>query len=243
MDASRLLDLLIAIPAFVAALTIHEFAHAWAGTRLGDDLAKRMGRLTLDPLKHLDPIGSLFFVLGALGGFFFGWAKPVPFNPRNFDNPRRDSMLVALAGPASNLLQLPIWLALTWGVSRLLSVDDRLTAFSAMVGQTTESSPMAPGPLLLQMLAWGVIINLTLAAFNMIPVPPLDGHYVLELLGPESVSRFFEQIRPYSFIILIVLINLPAPFNVMDAVLRPVQLFGYQLVAWTFLGQWMSFGA
>src|SRR5947207_1684668 len=111
LDPGRLFFMLLDLPAFVAALTVHEFAHAWMANRLGDDTPRRMGRLTLDPLAHLDPIGSLFWVVAALSGFpLLAWAKPVPFNPRNLSQPRRDAILIAIAGPCSNLLQIPIWL-------------------------------------------------------------------------------------------------------------------------------------
>jgi len=191
-DFDRIFSLLLAIPAFVAALTVHEFAHAWMAVRLGDDTPRRMGRLTLDPLSHLDPIGSLVFLMSALSGFGFGWAKPVPFNPRNLDHPRRDAMLIAVAGPVSNLLQIPIWLFLLWIF--------RLAAGAVMPAfQGAPDSLMQAG---LMLLVQGVIINMMLAAFNMIPIPPLDGHYILEGLGPPAVTDFFNTIRPYSFLIL-----------------------------------------
>lgn len=227
MDSARLLNLLLAIPAIVAGLTVHEFAHAWAGYRQGDDTARSLGRLTLDPLKHLDLFGSIAFVIGALSGFFFGWAKPVPFNPRNFKHPHRGAMLVAIAGPISNLLQIPVWLVLLWIAGRIAGPEASLTAIMAMAGQWQSVQPMT---VLLVILMMGVVINLTLAAFNMIPLPPLDGHYVLEFLGPPAIGQFFDQIRPYSFMILLVIINLPAPFNFVSAILGPVQAFGYSLV-------------
>ncbi len=231
MDSQRLLNLLVAIPAFVAALTVHEFAHAWMGNRLGDDTARRMGRLTLDPLKHLDPFGSLMFVMGALYGYFFGWAKPVPFSPRNLSHPRRDSMLIAVAGPISNLLQLPVWLLLLWIGGRVAdrfgNPETKYDALSLLIGHAQSLDPMV---MILGMLMFGVVINLTIAAFNMIPLPPLDGHYVLEGLGPPAITEFFDMIRPFSFMILLVLINLPQPFNILSSVLGPVQLFAYSLI-------------
>ena len=221
----RVLSLLIAMPALVAGLTVHEFAHAWTAFKLGDTTAQRQGRLTLDPLKHLDPLGTIFMLLSALGGFFFGWAKPVPFDPRFMKHPRRDAMLVAIAGPISNILQVPIWLALIAIVSRLM--PDSLNGDSL-------SLPV----LLLQMARLGVIINLTLAVFNMIPLPPLDGHYVLEFLGGEPVTRVFEMLRPYSFMLLLLIINLPAPFNFVRQILGPVRGFADHLFVWGVTGQW-----
>ncbi len=225
----RVLGLLIAIPALIAGLTVHEFAHAWASNRLGDDTARRMGRLTLDPLKHLDPLGSLFMVVGALSGFFFGWAKPVPFNPRNFEHPRRDAMLVAIAGPISNLLQVPIWLALVALISHALPASNPDNGLSAPV-------------VLLLLAQMGVRVNLTLAAFNMIPLPPLDGHYVLEFFGGEPVTRAFDAIRPFSFILLIMLLNLPAPYNILSRAIGPVYSFADEIMWWAQTGQWVPLG-
>ena len=229
MDSSLILNLLLAIPAIVSALTIHEFAHAWTANRLGDDTARRLGRLTLDPLKHLDPIGSLMMVMGALVGFFIGWAKPVPFSPRNFENPQRDAMLVAIAGPISNLLQAVVWLVLLAIYGRIVGLDQNGS------GEMTLSS------LLFQMIFLGVRINLVLAAFNMLPLPPLDGHYVLEFLGPPSVKEFFDLIRPYSFLILLAIINLPSmgiPFDLLGSVLGPIQILGTRLALFALGAGW-----
>ena len=217
---------LIALPALVAGLTVHEFAHAWTAYRLGDNTAERQGRLTLDPLKHLDPLGTIFMLVGALSGFFFGWAKPVPFDPRHFKHPKRDGMLVAIAGPISNLLQIPIWLGLVAIMSRLAPAD------------ALDSENMSAWSIALEMLQRGVIINLSLAAYNMIPLPPLDGHYVLEFFGGQPVSRAFDAVRPYSFMLLLVIINLRAPFDIVRQVLRPVYYFGNELLVWAMTGLW-----
>ncbi len=195
-DQERLLSLICAIPAFVAGLTFHEFAHAWAGDRLGDDTPRRMGRLTLDPMAHIDAFGAIFFILAWFSGFGLGWAKPVPIQPRNMAHPRRDSLLVAIAGPISNLLQMPFWLA-------------GLFAFGFVAGKSgwAFTNPTAVPTLIMQALLYGVVINVGLAAFNMIPIPPLDGHWVLQALGGRPLEILFDQIRPYSFILLIALIN------------------------------------
>ncbi len=214
----NILNLLCAVPALVAGLSVHEFAHAWAAHKLGDDTAKRQGRLTLDPLAHLDPIGSLFMLLAAFVGFFVGWAKPVPTNPRNFAHPRRDGALVAIAGPVSNLLQVPFWMA------SLI-----LCSYLGIKFGWAEGPGAVTFDLVLTALTFGVVVNIALAAFNMIPIPPLDGHWILGSLAGPPVEEFFDQIRPYSFVILIVFINIP---GVADAVLYPAYEGAYTLVGW-----------
>ena len=209
LSLDAILNLLCAIPALVLGLTIHEFAHAWTAHKLGDDTAKNQGRVTLDPLAHLDPIGSIFILLATFVGFFIGWAKPVPVNSRNFAHPRRDGTLVALAGPVSNLLQVPFWLL---GVAICYYVGARFDLVEGQGGATFE--------LIARALRYGVIVNISLAAFNMIPIPPLDGHWILGALAGPPVEEFFDSIRPYSFVILLVLINIP---GVADVVLGPAQ--------------------
>jgi Zn-dependent protease len=219
--------LLLFIPAFVSALTIHEFAHAWAGNRLGDDTARRTGRLTIDPMAHLDPFGSLVMVFAILAGLpLIGWAKPVPFNPRNLENPRQGGMLIALAGPISNLLQMPIWLGALWLLSLVAGRNDpnfAMNVFRTLAGQPDMSNTMA---IFGAVLATGVLVNIGLAAFNMIPIPPLDGHYVLEALGPPSVTALFDAIRPWSFILLYVLLWT----GMVRLVMEPVLMLAYRLV-------------
>jgi Zn-dependent protease len=207
-SASRLFYLLLTLPAFVAALTIHEFAHAWMANRLGDDTPRRMGRLTLDPLAHLDPFGSLLFVIAALTGLpLLAWAKPVPFNPRNLDNARTGAILIAIAGPISNLLQMPFWLLALW-IFRVAMQQSGVVFDGDMIAGIVYRQPDATSiaSLISTMLATGVIVNVLLAVFNMIPLPPLDGHYVLEGLGPPMVTDFFNSIRPWSFLILMLLL-------------------------------------
>ena len=226
----RIFRLLLFIPAFVAALTVHEFAHAWAGNRLGDDTARRQGRLTLDPLAHLDPFGCLIIVFAVLSNFpLMGWAKPVPFDPRNLRNPRRDGMLIALAGPISNLLQLPIWLFLLW-IFRLVAerqVPNFLEATLDGIYGIPDMSNLAS--VVATMLASGIIINISLAAFNMIPIPPLDGHYVLEALGPPAVTDLYNAIRPWSFMVLYALLWTGA----LTIIMSPVRQVAYSLVNFT----------
>lgn len=215
----KVLYLLLLAPAFVSALTIHEFAHAWAAYKLGDDTAQRQGRLTLDPLAHLDPLGTLLIVIAILTGApLIGWAKPVPFQMRNLNNPRRDAMLVAIAGPISNILQAIVWLVLLF-IFRLI-----IQRFGMNID---ESSPFSSLPsLFMTMTIIAVSMNITLAVFNMIPLPPLDGHYVLEGLGPPFIADFFDMIRPYAFIILLGLLWM----KVFHIILAPFMNFADSLI-------------
>ena len=210
-----LLALLCSIPALLAGLTVHEFAHAWAADRLGDDTPRREGRLTLDPVVHIDPLGAIFFIVSSLAGYGLGWAKPVMTNPRNLKHPRRDSLLIAIAGPISNILQTPIWMALLW-------VFGFVATKMNLGGQSNEMIPL----LLSAALVAGVTVNIGLAAFNMIPIPPLDGHWVLQAIGGRPIEELFDAIRPYSFFILIIIINFTP---LLSIVLGPVRVFADDL--------------
>ena len=183
-------QLLIIPPVLLFSLTIHEMAHAVTADWYGDPTARRLGRISLNPLVHLDPVGSLLLPLMGFyfGGFIFGWAKPVPVNLANLKNHRRDFLVIAAAGPASNI-------ALAIGASALLGiVPGGLGA--------AEGIPAVLATLGLFM----VQLNLLLAVFNMLPIPPLDGGNVLAGLLPESLAASYDRlIRPYGFVILIVL--------------------------------------
>ena len=175
-------QLLIILPVLLFSLTIHEMAHAVTADWYGDPTARRLGRISLNPLVHLDPVGSV------LGGFIFGWAKPVPVNTANLKNHRRDFLVIAAAGPASNIV-------MAIGASALLGlVPGGLGA--------AEGTPAVLATLLLFM----VQLNLILAVFNMLPIPPLDGGNVLAGLLPETLAASYDRlIRPFGFLILIVL--------------------------------------
>jgi len=214
MDPQNFLFLLLVLPAFISSLTIHEFAHAWAAHKLGDDTAKQLGRLTLDPLVHLDLWGTILMVVAILSGLpLIGWAKPVPVNPNNFKNRRRDDVLVAIAGPISNIIQAVVWLVLlglfllglrlygqSMGMNGLEAIFSRNPSFSSWV------SPV------FTVITYGVLINIALAAFNMIPLPPLDGHWVLMGLEIPSINQLFEVIRPWSIFLIMALVAIP-PFS------------------------------
>lgn len=175
---------IISIAAFIVALTIHEFCHALSAYLLGDPTAERMGRLTLNPLAHIDPLGLLLLIL-----IRFGWAKPVPFDPRNFRYPRLYSVLVGLAGPFSNLV---IALICMFGLHHIPA----FISYKIL-------------PLYTQFLQVSVWINVMLGVFNILPVPPLDGSHLLRALLPESVLPYYYRFERLSFILLIILISIP----------------------------------
>ena len=180
-----LLSIAIPIAIVLVALTIHEAAHAWSADRLGDPTARMLGRVSLNPIVHIDLIGTILLPLVSIvsGLPLLGWAKPVPVNISRFAHPRRDFMIVAAAGPLSNLAQ-----ALVAGL--LLAVIDPGAAGSF------------GGSLVHGVLRLVVTANVFLAVFNLIPVPPLDGGNVLAGLLPRDAARVFDNLRPYGFIIL-----------------------------------------
>ncbi len=195
------------IVVLILAFSVHECAHAWAAMRLGDPTAMMLGRVTLNPLKHLDPVGSVLFPLISLvyGGFLVGWAKPTPVSGRNFKNYRRDDILVTLAGPASNLLSATIALILLIVVKHLLPAGETAIATAMAIaghapGVVTEGLP-ALFPIAL-FLYFAISINLLLFVFNLIPLPPLDGSHILRHFLPYKAAQLYDRIGVFSLIIL-----------------------------------------
>lgn len=172
-----------AIVAFILALTIHEFCHALTAHLLGDDTPERMGRLTLNPLAHIDPLGLLFLIIARIG-----WAKPVPFNPHNFSRPKLYSVIVGLAGPASNFALALIFMYASRFIPPHLSTQTAVLVKS--------------------FLTTSVWINVMLGIFNLLPIPPLDGSHIIYVNLPEKWKPYYNKFQPFSIILLFVLINI-----------------------------------
>lgn len=192
----------VAIIPVLFAITVHEVAHGWVANKFGDPTARMLGRLSLNPIKHIDPIGTIVVpgLMLLLGGFLFGWAKPVPVDPRNFKNPKTDMIWVAIAGPLSNLI-----MAFLWAIILKLCV-------SALAAEHALSIPLR------YMAQIGIQINIVLLVLNLIPIPPLDGSKVLMGLLPGRMAYKLSLIEPYGFFILLALIY----FGVFSAILNPV---------------------
>ncbi|TAK62441.1 site-2 protease family protein [Methylobacter sp.] len=185
----------------IFAITVHEVAHGWVAKKYGDNTASALGRLTLNPIKHIDLIGTIILpgILLMTGtGFIFGWAKPVPVDPRNFKNPRHDMAIVALAGPVANLL-----MAVGWALIIRLGIT---------IGVSAEAISL---PLIYTGFA-GISINLSLALINLLPVPPLDGSRVLTGILPSYWAWQYNRLEPYGFYILLALLY----FKVLNVLLE-----------------------
>jgi len=183
------------------AVTVHEVAHGWMANKRGDRTALMLGRLTLNPIKHIDLIGTIIVPLTCLtfGGFVFGWAKPVPVDYRNLRSPKRDSALVAVAGPFSNLLMALIWASI------------------AKIGELAFHEGYPNSIVFIYMGHAGITINLLLMILNLLPIPPLDGSRVVSSMLPPRMAMAYDAIEPYGFFILLFLIFT----NVLSFILQP----------------------
>lgn len=209
-----LLTALALIPALVIAIVFHEVAHGWTALMLGDPTAKERKRLSLNPIRHVDPFGTLILpgLLALTGAPVFGWAKPVPVNKWRLNNPRFGMMAVAAAGPGTNLVLAALG-AIIWGLF--------------VGGQPVQHGVL--GALAVNALQSFILINVFLAFFNLLPIPPFDGSHIVEGLLPERAARVYERMRPYGFALLFLLL-LVIPWLFPD--LRIVERFVGPPVFW-----------
>ncbi|MGD2045162.1 MAG: site-2 protease family protein [Gemmatimonadota bacterium] len=193
----------LVVAVLIASVVVHEVAHAWQARREGDDTAERLGRITLNPLPHLDPIGSVILplLLAWSGGIIFGWAKPVPVNPANYRNYVAGDIRVSLAGIASNLMLAALATLLSGIVLKVLG-------------------PGAFGGYIMSVLSYAIFINLILAFFNLIPIPPLDGSHVLAHMLPAGAAQSYRELGRYGLVLVMLFVFL-AP-SALNFLLTPV---------------------
>ena len=220
--------ILALVPALVIAIVFHEVAHGYVAKLLGDPTASQQGRLSLNPIRHVDPVGTLLVPAGMylLSGAAFGWAKPVPVNARRLRNPRYGMMAVAAAGPASNLLLGAIGAVL----------------LGMLVYLTDMSQTELANSLTVTMLVYFMQINVFLALFNLLPIPPFDGSHILQGLLPREASRIFGNLQQYGMFVIIVIIAASMAFGtgfISSIVLPPVNwMMGHYLA----LASWVAGG-
>lgn len=199
---------LLLLPIVLFSVIVHEIAHGWMALRLGDPTARDLGRLTLNPIPHIDPIGSIvvpLLSLAAAGQVFIAWAKPVPVNPIYFTSPRRDSVLVSIVGPASNIL---LAFACTLVVIGTVIV-------ARLAGG--EAFPLAVEALdfIARMFYGGISINIALAVFNLLPIPPLDGSHVLAAVLSPAVARRYMSVGFFGILLILFAMRIPAVGNAL----------------------------
>ncbi len=215
------MDSLYVLPILLFSIVVHEVAHGWMALRLGDSTARDAGRLTFNPIPHIDLIGSIVIPLLSFisaGAVFIAWAKPVPVNPAFFRNFRRDDILVSIAGPVSNLL-----MACFCSILYILLVH---ILGPMMLAESDLQREMVV--FVIRMFDYGITLNIFLAVFNLIPVPPLDGSHVLSSLLPEKMGEQFRQIGFFGILVVIMLMRIPAfqqtVFSVVLALRTPLDI-------------------
>jgi Zn-dependent protease len=206
IDDNQVLDVLLFLAVLLPSVIFHEVSHGWVAERLGDPTARRAGRITLNPIRHIDPVGSLLFpaILAAAGQSVWGWARPVPIEPGRFQHPTRGMAWVALAGPATNL-------ALGAVAGRLGPFVDLRSGGAAAPGRAAIYWPgleigATSGALWARVLFAFVLVNCALAIFNMLPIPPLDGSRLVPLVLPPKGREAFNRVAPYGFLVILLLV-------------------------------------
>jgi Zn-dependent protease len=222
-----IVTIIISLFVILFAITIHESAHGWAAYKLGDPTAHIMGRITLNPVPHIDPIGTVLMpaILIIMGAPPFGWAKPVPVNPANLKNPKRDNMLISAAGPAANLLAAFVSLI---AIVLLKAINPNTSYFirSFLMGRGSLQGGFHPLEGLALILFYAVFLNVLLAVFNLIPIPPLDGSGIVTGFLSDEASRMYDKIRPFGFIIILGLLYL----GLLNLIIRPIQIVIYSII-------------
>lgn len=221
------ITLVVSLFVLLFAITIHEASHGWAASKFGDFTAQSMGRVTLNPIAHIDPIGTILLplILVIAGAPPFGWAKPVPVNPFNLRNPRRDNLWISAAGPAANM---SVAAACLLAIVGLKLINPGIVIFLGNYLRGWGGLPRGFYPLegLVLILFFGVQVNTYLAVFNLIPVPPLDGSGVLMGVLSDQAAQRYDRIRPFGFIIVLALIYM----GLLQVIIRPIELFILKII-------------
>ncbi len=205
MTSSRIAEILYQMIAFLFAISVHESAHAWTASRCGDPTARMLGRVSLNPIRHIDLFGTIILPLvAAISGIpLLGWAKPTPVDPRNFRNPMLDDILTSVAGPVSNFIVATIALLLLGAIS--FSSGSGHAIISGMLGGFDAAGSDSAMAFAAKLLFELMLINIVLAVFNLIPVPPLDGSHVLRHFLSDSVGRIYDRIGIFALLALVYL--------------------------------------
>ena len=207
------LKVVLAIIPILLAISLHEAAHGWVADKLGDATARMLGRLTANPLKHIDPVGTVLvpIIMIVTMGFAFGWAKPVPVDMRNFKNPYKDMALVALAGPLANLTMAVLWTLLLVFSMKILPQGNLANMLEIMANI-------------------GVVINLVLMALNLLPIPPLDGGRVVSGVLPRELADTFNRIEPFGLWIIIFLLATGILGKILWPMVQAIQLTLFKIL-------------
>jgi len=221
---SNLPEIAFQMIAFLFAISVHESAHAWTASRCGDQTARMLGRVSLNPIKHIDPIGTILLPLVAAISHIplLGWAKPTPVDPRNFQHPMRDDIMVSVAGPVSNFIVATGAVVILWIISFASSTGHDLVRSVASGNGVLSGSFLDPVVLLIYQM---MIINVVLAVFNLIPVPPLDGSHVIRHFLSEPIRRMYDSVGIFGLLALVYLGG-----GLLSALIRPFLIFYRRLL-------------